>query len=118
MGLIMIDAWIQHPTARHSAEPIFDSLRRWTKSDSTTTPIVADTVAVLDEAGVSQALTSARYAPRNVMISNDEVAAFVKESEGQLVGVGSVDITRPMEGTREIRRCINELGFKVIRLLP
>ena len=114
----MIDAWIQHPTARHSDEPIFDSLRRWTKSDLTGTPSVADVVAVLDEAGVSQALTSARYAPRNVMISNDEVAAFVKESEGRLVGVGSVDITRPMEGTREIRRCINELGFKAIRLLP
>ena len=52
------------------------------------------------------------------MISNDEVAAFVEESEGRLVGVGSVDITRPMEATREIRRCIHELGFKAIRLLP
>ena len=52
---------------------------------------------MLDEAAVSQALTSAWYAPGNVMISNDEVAAFVKESEGRLVGVGSVDITRPME---------------------
>ena len=114
----MIDAWIQHPTARHSAEPIFDSLRRWTKSDLTATPSVADTVAVLDEAAVSQALTSAWYAPGNVMISNDEVAAFVEESEGRLVGVGSVDITRPMEATREIRRCIHELGFKAIRLLP
>ena len=29
----MIDAWIQHPTARHSGDPMFDSLRRWTKSD-------------------------------------------------------------------------------------
>ena len=114
----MIDAWIQHPTARHLAEPIFDSLRRWTKSDLTATPTVENTVAMLDEAGVFQALTSAWYAPRNVMISNDEVAAFVEESECRLVGVGSVDITRPMEATREIRRCINELGFKAIRLLP
>ena len=118
MSLIKIDASILHPTARHSAEPIFDSLRRWTKSDLTATPAVADTVAMLDEAGVSQALTSAWYAPRNVMISNDEVAAFVEESEGRLVGVGSVDITRPMEATRENRRCIDELGFKAIRLLP
>ena len=74
----MIDAWIQHPTARHSAEPIFDSLRRWAKCDLTTTPSVADTVAVLDEAGVSQALTSAWHAPGKVMISNDEIAVFAE----------------------------------------
>ena len=67
----MIDAWMQHPTARHSADPIFDSLRRWTRSELTATPDVADTVAVLDEAGISHALTSAWYAPRNVMITND-----------------------------------------------
>ena len=114
----MIDAWIQHPTARHSAEPIFDSLRRWTKSDFTTTPSVADTVAVLDEAGVSQALTSAWHAPGKVMISNDEIAVFAEESDGRFVGVGSVDVTQSMEAIREISRCIHELGFKAIRLLP
>lgn len=114
----MIDAWMQHPTARHSADPIFDSLRRWTRSELNAAPDVADTVSVLDEAGISHALTSAWYAPRNVMISNDEVASFVEESGGRLVGVGSVDISRPMEAMREIRRCINDLGFKAIRVLP
>ena len=114
----MIDAWMQHPTARHSADPIFDSLRRWTRSELTATPDVADTVAVLDEAGISHALTSAWYAPRNVMISNDEVASFVEESGGRLVSVGSIDVSRPMEPMREIRRCINDLGFKAIRVLP
>ena len=118
MSLIGIDAWIQDLAARHLAEPIFDSLRRWTKSDKAATPSVADTVAVLDEAGVSQALTSAWYAPRNAMISNDEVAAFVEESDDLLVGVGSVHITQPMEAIREIRRCINELRSKAIGLLP
>ena len=114
----MIDAWMQHPTARHSADPIFDSLRRWTRSELNAAPDVADTVSVLDEAGISHALTSAWYAPRNVMISNDEVGSFVEESGGRLVGVGSVDISRPMEAMREIRRCINDLGFKAIRVLP
>ena len=114
----MIDAWMQHPTARHSADPIFDSLRRWTRSELSAPPSVGDTVAVLDEAGISRALTSAWYAPRNVMISNDEVAAFVEESGGRLIGVGSVDISRPMEAMREVRRCIHDLGFKAIRVLP
>ena len=44
----MIDAWIQHPTARHSGDPMFDSLRRWTKSDLDAVPTIADTVAALD----------------------------------------------------------------------
>ncbi len=63
----MIDAWIQHPTARHSGDPMFDSLRRWTKLD-------------LDAAGISTALTSAWYGSNNVMIANDEVASLVAES--------------------------------------
>ena len=76
----MIDAWIQHPTARHSAEPIFDFLRRWTKPGLMATPSVADKVVVLDEAGVSQALTSAWNALGNLMIFNNEFEAFVEES--------------------------------------
>ena len=48
----MIDAWIQHPTARHSGDPMFDSLRRWTKSDLDAVPTIADTVDALDAAGV------------------------------------------------------------------
>ena len=52
------------------------------------------------------------------MISNDEVASFVAESGDRLVGVGSADISKPMEAVREIRRCVEELGFKAIRILP
>ena len=63
-------------------------------------------------------LTSAWYGPNNVMISNDAMASFVAESSGRLVGVGSVDISKPMEAVREIRRCEEELGFKAIRILP
>lgn len=51
----MIDAWIQHPTARHAADPMFASLRRWTKSDLADTPSVAETISQLDAAGVTQA---------------------------------------------------------------
>ena len=64
----MIDAWIQHPTARQSGDPMFDSLRRWTKSDLDAVPTVADTVAALDAAGISVALTSAWYGPNLSLI--------------------------------------------------
>ena len=45
----------------------------------------------MDRGGVTQSLISAWYAPRNVMISNDEVASFVAEAPERLVGlIGSL----------------------------
>ena len=41
------------------------------------------TLGAMEAGGVSQALISAWYAPRNVMISNDEVASFVEASKGR-----------------------------------
>jgi len=76
------------------------------------------TLDMMDEGGVDRSLISAWVAPRNVMISNDEVAGFVAEAPDRLVGVGSVDISKPMQAVREVRRCVNELGFKAIRVLP
>ena len=55
----MIDAWMQHSLDRYFGDPMFDSLRRWTRSDRDAVPTTADTVAALDAAGVSTALTSA-----------------------------------------------------------
>jgi predicted TIM-barrel fold metal-dependent hydrolase len=116
---MIIDAWAQHPTLRHSQDPIFESLRRWTKQEAPCAELpVAATLAEMDRAGVSRSLLCAWVAPRNVMISNDEVAGFVAQAPDRLVGVGSVDISRPVPAVREVRRCVEELGFKAIRILP
>ena len=114
---MIIDAWAQHPTARHLQDPIFDSLRRWTKSLAPQTDLpVSATIAAMDQAGIGKSLISAWYAPRNVMISNDEVAGFIAQAPDRLVGVGSVDISKPMQAVGEIRRCVEQLGFKAIRV--
>ncbi len=76
------------------------------------------TIALMDEAGVDRMLISAWQAPGRDMISNDEVAAFVVEAPQRLVGVGSVDISKPVAAVREVRRCVRELGFCAIRVLP
>lgn len=116
---MIIDAWAQHPTARHINDPMFDLLRRWTKGGLPAGELpVSATIAAMDQGGVDKALISAWLAPRRVLISNDEVAGFVAQAPERLVGVGSVDISRPMEAVREVRRCITELGFKAIRVLP
>ena len=102
---MIIDAWGQHPTPRHSQDPIFASLRRWNKTETPTQELpVAATVAMLDQAGVDKMLISAWSAPRNTMISNDEVAGFVAAAPDRLVGVGSVDISSPMAAVAEVRR--------------
>lgn len=116
---MIIDVWAQHPTLRHSQAPIFDSLRRWTKTASPSEPMpISITLDAMDRGGVDRMLISAWVAPRNVMISNDEVADFVAQAPDRLVGVGSVDISRPMAAVAEVRRCVRELGFKAIRVLP
>ena len=116
---MIIDAWAQHPTLRHSQDSIFDSLRRWNREQAPTEQLpVEATIRVMDEAGVAKSLISAWVAPRNVMISNDEVADFVSEFPDRLIGIGSVDISKPMQAVAEIKRCVNEFGFKGIRVLP
>jgi predicted TIM-barrel fold metal-dependent hydrolase len=116
---MIIDAWAQHPTLRHIQDPMFASLWRWTRRPPPATEVpVAATVQAMDDAGVSRALVSAWVAPRRELISNDEVAGFVAAAPDRLIGVGSVDIARPMSAVREVRRCIEQLGFKAIRVLP
>lgn len=47
----IIDAWAQHPTARHIGDPIFDSLRRWTGADKPAPDAeipVSSTLAAMD----------------------------------------------------------------------
>jgi predicted TIM-barrel fold metal-dependent hydrolase len=93
---------------------VFDSLRRWTRRERDGNlehppdlPLT-ETLKNMDGGGVSLSLISAWFGPRGAMISNDEVAGFVREAPDRLVGVGSVDISRPMEAVREIRRCVRE----------
>jgi predicted TIM-barrel fold metal-dependent hydrolase len=123
---MIIDAWTQHPTVRHLSHPMFDSLRRWTRGETSSGGLVAGpepwpiavTLAAMDDGGVSRCLLSAWEGPRGSLISNDEVAGFVREAPDRFVGVGSADISRPREAVREVRRCVRELGFKAIRVLP
>jgi hypothetical protein len=116
---MIIDAWAQHPTRRHLEQPMFESLRRWTRGVLPQGELpVSATIEAMDQGGVALSLLSAWVGPKGDLISNDEVAAFVAQAPGRLAGIGSVDISRPRAAVREIRRCVRELGFKGIRVLP
>ncbi|KAA8888389.1 amidohydrolase [Nocardia colli] len=116
--MTIIDAWAQHPTVRMVEHDMFDSLRRWGAPLPTEQPPVAATVAAMDAGGVDTALISAWYGPEGVLISNDEVASFAAESAGRFVGVASVDLRKPVAAVRELRRAVNELGMKALRIVP
>lgn len=131
----IIDAWVQHPTARLVSDRMFESLFRWMRTSSAggseAAPPGGDQLAamaaalplsftrdLLDRAGVGRALMTAWWGPRGPLISNDEVAACVAALPDRLVGVAAVDLERPMEAVRELRRAVTTLGFKAVRMLP
>jgi predicted TIM-barrel fold metal-dependent hydrolase len=115
----IIDAWMQHPTLRHSNHEMFESLRRWTGLGLLEEPLPVEfTVSALAAAGVGIGLSSAWYGPQGVLISNDEVAGFVAESGGRLRGVAGADLTKPVEAVRALRRAVTEFGFVALRIVP
>jgi predicted TIM-barrel fold metal-dependent hydrolase len=115
-----VDAWMQHPTLRFLSHDMFDSLRRWTGQEvPSEEPDIGFTLAAMDAAGVDFGLLSAWHAPRvGELISNDEVAEWVAAHPDRFAGLAAVDLARSMDGVRELRRCVEELGFKGLRMLP
>ena len=116
----VIDVWMQHPTARFLAHDMFESLRRWTGGNIPVEPPgIEVTVQAMDDAGVSYGLLSAWTAPhQGALISNDEVAEWVAAHPDRFAGLAAVNLNRPMEAVRELRRCVTELGFKGLRVIP
>jgi predicted TIM-barrel fold metal-dependent hydrolase len=114
----IIDVWMQHPTIKFVNQPMFDSLRRWLGQTKLETEIpLGATIETMDRAGVGVGLLSAWWGPHGAIIGNDEVAAFVRQYPERLVGVASVDLARPMDGVRELRRCVSDLGFRALRIV-
>jgi predicted TIM-barrel fold metal-dependent hydrolase len=114
----IVDVWMQHPTRRFLEQPFFESLRRWARQDSVPDIPLSSTVRAMDEAGVGVGLLSAWWGPQGALIDNDEVASFVREHPGRLLGLASVDLRRPMDAVRELRRCVREHRFRGLRVVP
>jgi hypothetical protein len=115
----VIDAWMQHPTARFLGQDMFESLRRWAGTEIPVEDLPLElTVDAMDQASVERGLISAWYGPDGPLITNDEVAGFVARYPDRLVGVASVDLRQPVAAVRELRRAVNDLGFRALRVVP
>jgi predicted TIM-barrel fold metal-dependent hydrolase len=116
--MAIVDVWMQHPTQRFLAQEMFESLRRWTGELPGDEVPLERTLAVMDEAGVQRGLISAWSGPEGALISNDEVAGWVRRHPGRLAGVASVDIRNPRLAVLELRRAVTGLGFRALRVVP
>src|SRR5207245_10193579 len=75
----VVDAWMQHPSRAFLAHPMFDSLRRWSHDSLPQAGIPLEaTIQAMDEAGVRLGLICAWWGPQGPLISNAEVASFVR----------------------------------------
>lgn len=114
-----IDVWMQHPTLRFLQHAMFASLRRWTGQEIPKDELPIEvTVAGMDAGGVDFGLIAAWHAPEGPLIANDEVARFVASHPTRLAGLAAVDLLRPMEALHELRRCVKELDFRGLRVVP
>jgi len=114
----VIDVWMQHPTLNFSNHPMFDSLRRWTKTEKLTEELPAEfTLAAMDQGNVQTGLISAWWGPQGPLIPNDFVASLVNQHPGRFIGIASANLFQPMEAIRELRRYIKDYAFKGLRIV-
>jgi predicted TIM-barrel fold metal-dependent hydrolase len=115
----IIDVWMQHPTMKFINQPMFDSLRRWTGGvEKVTEEIPVEfTIDAMDRGGVQKGFLCAWWGPQGPLISNDEVAAIVRKHPDRFIGIASVNLYRPMEAVRELRRCVTDHGFRGLRIV-
>jgi uncharacterized protein len=116
---VTVDVWMQHPTQRFLNQDAFESLRRWTGQQIPQEEIPIDaTLSAMDAAGISFGLLSAWHGPQGPLISNEEVAGWVGEHPDRFAGLAAVDLARPMEAVRQLRHCVEGLGFVGLRVIP
>ncbi|HPX37135.1 MAG TPA: amidohydrolase family protein [Mycobacterium sp.] len=117
---MIIDAWVQHPTRPFLESDMFASLLRWTGGQIPEGDLpIGMTIDSMDAAGVDFALLTAWRGPHGQdLISNDQVAEWVRRHPGRFAGMAAVDLDRPMEAVRELRRRVRDDGFAGLRMLP
>jgi len=96
-----------------------ESLLRWTgKPGDFSVPTVASTIASMDTADVEISLLSAWHGPQGALISNEEVKAQIAQAPDRLRGLATVNLLKPLEAVREIRRYVDGESFVGVRIVP
>ncbi len=83
-------------------------------------PKIGDTIADMDAAGVARSVVVAVDAETrwDYRVSNDLVAQAVAEHPDRLIGFASVDPHKGVLARKELRRAVEELNLRGLKLLP
>ncbi len=116
----IIDVWMQTGgtgPADHGA--IFSTLARWTRSgDDVPKNDEHYAITQMDEGGVDIGLIAAWCGPQGFSITNEDVARCIEAYPERFRGLASVNLYRPMEAVRELRRWVRDYGFVGLRIVP
>ncbi len=120
----IVDAWAQPPESSH-LEAVPEVKRLLMQSN--VPPEMMDMVGQIgpkefatfvELAGIEKVLLSAWHRPGRVCISNEQVMKFTSAYPDIFIGIGSVDLARPMKALAEMEKFVKEYGFKGVRILP
>ena len=116
---MIIDVWGQVPTPRLAQAPWLEPLLRWTgvkPVDFQLTPKMA--LDAMDAAGIDKMILSAWSAPDGDLISNADLNAQIDAAPDRLHGLISVDLSRPDQAARTIRKRYDGERIVGVRILP
>lgn len=111
-----IDVWAQQPNSTFLAQPMFDSLKKWTGQDFKDVPVEM-LLRSMEAAGVTKSLIAAWYGPQGALISNEEVLEMVSAYPDRFAGLASVDLRNPVEAVRILRKYVEGHDFKGLRIV-
>lgn len=120
MDVQLIDAWAQ-PGSRALLERVPEGAPLLKKSKA---PIFErtfgpdETVEEMDKAGIKALMLCAWCRPGQWVYTNDEIAEYTRRHPTRFYGVAAVDLEHPMAAVRELERCVKDLGFKALRVIP
>ncbi len=110
------------------ATPEGDAYRKWQQESRRKMFDMPTRLRIMDETGVDlQVLTPSlihqytywadeESALRIEQLTNDNVAELVSKVPGRFVGLGSVPLSHPAAATRELQRCMRELGLRGVEI--
>lgn len=117
----LIDAWAQ-PAVRGMFDRLPEIGRLFAQSG--TTDLLErgvgpdEMVATMDAAGIERVVLTAWCQSGEWIFTNDMVAEYLRAHPTRFIGAAAVDLEKPMAAVRELRRAVNELGFRALRVIP
>ena len=105
-------------------DELFDLVQWWDMEERLRGYTPAELVAEMDRVGIERTCVPAfqlySYKKKQLLwdFSSEDVQALIEQAPGRLFGLAGINPLRKMEGVRDLRRSVEELGFVGAHLHP